>query len=154
MKPHQNTLLILFLSLFSLNLSAATYRWLDDNGQVVYSQVPPGDGRDYREISAPPPPAEDPEAAQKRLEEARKALTEDRKAREQQKQDATRKKALAERRRQNCEIARKNLETLTSRPPNTLFKVGDDEYRRFTPEERQKRIDQLKKIIQENCKGE
>lgn len=154
MKRHYITSIILFLSLSGLNLPAATYRWLDDDGHVVYSQAPPSDGRNYREISAPPPPAGDPEATRKRLEEAHEALTGDRKAQEQQKQEGDRKKVQAERRRQNCEAARKDLATLTSRPPNTLFKVGDKEYRRFTPEERQARIDHLKKVIEENCKGE
>ena len=140
----------LFLLLPAVAL-AGTYRWVDDEGNVVYSQTPPPDGREVREIAPPPSPAEDPAAARKRL----KALTEEAEKssqrRREQRESQNRKKAEAERRQKNCEAARYNLELFLNRPPNVLFKTGENEYRRFTPEERQQQIDKLQKIIEKNC---
>jgi len=148
MKIGSNLYLLLLLPAVAL---AGTYRWVDDEGNVVYSQTPPPDGREVREIAPPPPPAEDPAAAKKRLEALTEEAEKSSQRRREQKEAQDRKKAEAERRRKNCEAARYNLQLFVNRPPNVLFKMGENEYRRFTPEERQQQIDKLQKIIEENC---
>ena len=42
---------------------AATYKWTDANGRVVYSDIPPQGNIKYETIGAPPPPA-NPNAVQ------------------------------------------------------------------------------------------
>ncbi len=141
--------LLPLLCFITLSAPATIYRWVDENGQVVYSQTPPPSGR-AETVAPPPPPAESPEQARQRLDQQLKRLEEldekRRKAREetQQKENQARKKA------EICQRARQNLEILTSRPPNTLYKVGK-EYKRFTPEERTKKIEQMKKLIKQTC---
>lgn len=144
--------LLIILSLLSLGVHATTYRWVDDSGTVVYSQIPPSDGRPTTVIGAPPPPAESPEATRRRLEAATERLDQSAREREKLKQEQAQKKQEAAQRKKNCEAARKNLETLKSRPPNTLYKVGDDEYRRFTVEELNQKMRDMEKIIEKNCK--
>ncbi len=43
------------LLLVSFAVQAKMYRWTDENGQTVYSQMPPPDGKAV-EIAPPPPP--------------------------------------------------------------------------------------------------
>jgi len=143
-------ILFLLLCLPALTLGGM-YRWVDDQGNVVYSQSPPPDGRRVREIAPPPAPAEPPEAAGKRLERTLESLEQSSRKREKRKEELAKRKKTEEERRRRCQAARRNLETLTTRPPNTLFQVGENEYRRFTPEERQRQIDELQKIIEKNC---
>ena len=141
------TCFLFALSLFSLNSTAGVYRWVDDQGNVVYSQTPPPDGRDAKLMAPPPPPAEDPEAAMERVRSQTEAL--DKASQERQKQLEERKKRaqLEAQRKANCEAARKNLETLRSRPPNTLYRTGEDEYRRFTIDELNQQMKDQEKII-------
>ena len=141
-------LLLLFAT---LPVSAAIYHWVDDNGKVVYSQTPPADGRTYQKVDTPPPQPTDVKATEKRLEEARKIITEGSEARKKQRHEEAKRASEEEMRRKNCETARNNLKTLTSRPPNTLFNVGDGQFRRFTPEELKKRVETFKQFIKENC---
>jgi len=148
MKTEASLTLLLLLPVLTL---AGAYRWVDDEGNVVYSQTPPPDAREVRKMAPPPPPAEDPAAVKKRLERTTRELEKASQRRREQKDEQARKKAEAEHRRKNCAAARQNLERLINRPPNTLFRVGRDEYRRFTPEERQRRIEKMRQIVKENC---
>lgn len=144
--------LLFILALLAPAVHSGTYRWVDDSGNVVYSQTPPPDGRPAETIAPPPPPAEDPEAARQRLDAATEKLEQSAEEREQLKQEQARKKQEAEQRRKNCEAARRNLETIRSRPPNTLYKVGENEYKRFTVEELDQKASEMEKIIKVNCK--
>ena len=145
------TCFLVILSLFSLNSTAGVYRWVDDQGNVVYSQTPPPDGRETKLMAPPPPPAEDPDAAMERIRAQSEALEKASQERQKQQQEKKQKAQLEAQRKANCEAARKNLETLRSRPPNTLYRTGKDEYRRFTIDELNQQIKEQEKIIQENC---
>ncbi len=143
--------LSLYLLLLPAIALAGVYRWTDDQGNVVYSQTPPPDGRPVERMAPPPLPAEPPHAARKRLERIHKRLEESAKARQRRKREAAKTDADAARRQQNCRAARENLERLTNRPSNTLYRVGENDYRRLTPEERRQRIEKMRKIVKENC---
>ncbi|WP_419594720.1 hypothetical protein, partial [Thiolapillus sp.] len=67
---------------------------------------------------------------------------------QKQQEAAQEKKQKAEK----CKVARSNLKSMQEKPPNTLWGLPDGSYQRFTVEERQKEIDKLNKIINENCK--
>ena len=59
------------LALCATHALAVVYQWQDADGSMVYSQLPPGDGRPVREVSPPPPPATRPEQAEQELEQLR-----------------------------------------------------------------------------------
>lgn len=135
---------------WSLAAPAAMYKWVDDQGQVHYSQYPPKD-REAQAIAPPPPPATPAAEAQKKLEETLRSLDETRKAREESAQKAADEAAEAERIRGNCEAARANLERLTTGGRKKI--VGEDGVAYYmTEEERQKRIQEARDQIDKYCK--
>jgi len=146
--------LILFSLLFAAGLNAGIYRWVDDQGNVVYSQTPPPDARPAEKLRPPPPPAEDPQTARQRLNEQLETLEKSAEERRKKKERLAKEKARQEQRQKACEIARKNLETLSTRPPNSLFKTGDGEYRRYTIEELEQKKAEMRKAIEKYCNPE
>ncbi len=142
--------LFAFLCSVSVGAWGTVYRWVDENGQVVYSQTPPPPGREARTVAPPPPPAESPEVARQRIKKQLETLDKLDEKRRKTREEAQKKEEEARKKAEICQRARNNLNLLTSRPPNTLFKVGK-EYKRFTPDERNKKIEQMKKLIQQTC---
>ncbi len=143
-------LLSALLLAWSLGASAAMYKWIDDQGQVHYSQYPPRD-RQVQTIVPPPPPATPAAEAQKKLEETLRGLDETRKAREASEQKATDEAAEAERNRRNCAAAQANLERLTTGGRKKI--VGEDGVAYYmTEEERQKRVQEARDQIDKYCK--
>lgn len=137
-----------WLAAFGL-AQAAMYKWVDENGVTQYSQFPPP-SREYQTVVPPPPPAEDPEGAQKRLEELMKRQDESYKARTEAAEKQKQATAEAERRKQNCSTARANLEKLTTGGNRRL--IGPDGVAYYpTEEERQQRIAEARKQIEEFC---
>lgn len=144
--------LILGGLLFATSLAAwaETYRWRDDDGQTVYSQIPPQDGRSYSRIGAPPPPP-DAAGARKQLDTLRQEQADRRKERSQDRdkqQQATEQQAAADR---NCETARQNMRALEGNP-HRLMRMPDGSSRRLTESERREKLAEAKKYLQENCR--
>lgn len=143
---------IVSASFFSSFLTAQAYRWVDDQGNTVYSQQPPPDDRETKIMPPPPPPAESPEKAQQKLDAQIWQLDKAEKERGKEKEAAAKKQADARHNQQQCNTARMNLEAINSRPPQTLFKTGDGEYRRFTPDQRAAQIKQANETIKKYCR--
>ncbi|MDH3947852.1 MAG: DUF4124 domain-containing protein [Gammaproteobacteria bacterium] len=137
----------LLFCLIMVSANAATYKWLDENGNVVYSQQPPEEGP-YETIktkkyppastrSTPPPStsfttevkqeAEESELDSKVQQEAAKS--------EQMRAD-------------NCKAAKNNLETYTV---YRRIKNDQGEIIRLDDNERAKRIQEAKDAIKEFC---
>ncbi len=150
MKKCQLLLISLVVSLASsMAWAATTYKWLDDNGNVVYSQTPPAEGA-YEVIhikqsgtsSSYPSAAESPESSTPKF-------TSNRNEEEKQNQDIQQQEAKAEEiRKKNCEAARKNLEAYTV---FRRFKQPDGSYVRLDDDERLKRQQKAKDDIKEFC---
>ncbi len=124
---------------------AATYKWVDDQGNVHYSQYPPPDKQYERlNIKTPrPSPSSDPAptgAAQPTTGTTGSGtstkLVED---------ELAKNKALRE---QNCKSAKKNLEIYTV---YKRFKDKDGNIVRMDDAERQQKIDESKRNIEEFC---
>ncbi len=149
--PHRTRILLSALLLgWSLAVPAAMYKWVDDQGQVHYSQYPPRD-REVETIAPPPPPATPAAEAQRRLEETLRTLDETRKAREASRQKAAEEAAEAERIRSNCEAARANLRRLTAGGRKKI--VGEDGVAYYmTEEEKRKKIQEARDQIDKYCK--
>ncbi len=125
------------------------YKWVDDNGTVHYSQTPPPDGK-AQELKPAPGPADDPAAIsgklRKQVDEMEERLTEKREGAA----DAQQWAEIQKLRRENCANARANLDKL-QQGGNRAYRTPDGEVVRLTEEERQRRIDETNRQIQENC---
>jgi hypothetical protein len=129
---------------------AQIYRWVDEQGVTVYSNTPPPSGGAQR-IKPPPPPAEDPEQTRQRMEARRQAmddLFEDRELAQQKFAQERKRMAV---RNSNCQGARANLEKLAT-SAQSLVRLPDGSYVRFTEEERQQRMLEAQNQINRSCR--
>jgi hypothetical protein len=130
----------------------ALYKWVDENGEVVYSQFPPSDQQRKPEIiKPPPPPAESPASARARLNQQLQQYEDNREDRELAAGKAAEDEKKAAAARQRCEAARRNLQGINGRA-RQLFRTPDGQYRRLTDEERQAQRAELEQIIAKDCK--
>lgn len=130
----------LLFSLVMASANAGTYKWLDDNGNVVYSQQPPAD-RPYEavktqkpsSVSLQPTPAES-SFMSKQQEKAEGAKKEATVADEVAKGEA--------RRAENCKAAKHNLESYTAfrrvrNEKGEIIMLDDNERARLIEESKQ-----------------
>jgi Skp family chaperone for outer membrane proteins len=129
---------------------ATIYKWVDDNGEVHYTQVPP-QNREYETLKQASAPADDPDRIRSGLKEQVDAMDKAQEERKEEVKDAEQWSNIQKRRRENCEIAKKNLANL-HQGGNKAFMTPDGEVIRLTDDERQRRIDEANKQIEENCK--
>lgn len=140
---------MLAFALATASVSAEIYKWVED-GTVHYGNTPPA-GQQAESVKTPAGP---PKA---RTETAREALDErieqDEEWREQEadKQEQARgADQLQEARKQNCDNARKALQQLEN--SRRLQYINDEGERAFlTEKQRQQRMDEARKLVQENC---
>ena len=135
----------------SMALAAKGYHlWYDENGQAVYSQFAPGEGRESELVAPPPLPAEPPEVAQQRLNQRLQQFEDNREDESMAAEKAAKTTADQATRARRCADARRNLGLLNG-PPRQLFQTADG-VRRLTDEERQSQRAAMEKIIAEDCK--
>ena len=145
----KQTLLFALLLLFINLVSAETYRWVNEEGVVTYSQTPPPNAN-AETVNIKTTPASSAGDSKTRLEALRQKMAdsaEDRALKKAQKQEQAEIKAEN---KQNCSTARKNLEQLTALG-NRLYKT-EDGYVRLTEENRQQKMQQAREQIEEFCK--
>ncbi|ODB87474.1 hypothetical protein A3195_01340 [Candidatus Thiodiazotropha endoloripes] len=145
----QSRILLILPLLISTAISAETYRWVNEDGVVTYSQTPPpqGESEVVKTYSAP---SSDAAAAKQRLQKLRQELAdreEDRALKKAEQKESQESRKLRE---ENCKAARSNLQTLKSLG-NRLYKAGD-EYLRLSDEQKQERIEEAQQQIEEYCK--
>ncbi len=150
MKKCQLLLISLVISLAASGAWAATtYKWLDNNGNVVYSQTPPVEGpyeiiriKQGNSSSSYP-------AASESTESSTATFSSNRAEEEKKNQSIQQEQARAEEiRKKNCEAARKNLEAYTV---FRRFKQPDGSYVVLEDDERLKRQQKAKDDIKEFC---
>ncbi|RME33910.1 MAG: DUF4124 domain-containing protein [Gammaproteobacteria bacterium] len=125
--------------------AAQVYRWVDDQGQIHFSQTPPETGQaEVVETPPAPPPATDRlEALKKKAEEPLKKAAELKKKRQEETQQAQELEAY-------CERQRKELEGLLS--AQRIYVTDEQGNRVRAPEEvRQERIRKVREAIAEHC---
>lgn len=147
----KNLALPLVLFVLSLPAVGGSYKWTDDDGNTVYSQIPPNDDRRVTRTDAPPPPAENPQDAQRELQQLQQRLEdarEDRQLQAEKQREATQQDSVRE---QNCRKARTNLRSLREKA-RQLINTGDGQYRRYTPEERADMEARYQEVIERNCR--
>lgn len=144
------TLLLTAAVATSAGAAQVVHQWNDEDGQTVYSQFAPLDGRATRLIEPPPPPAEPPEVAQQRLQGRLQQFEDNREDQELARDKTATADTQAEQLRQRCDDARRNLEVLDG-PPRMLFQT-ENGVRRLTEEERQARRAEMQKILDQECR--
>lgn len=143
-------LTLLGSAVLTTSVLAATYRWTGDDGRIIYSQIPPQDGRPYTVIGAPPPPA-DAERERAKLDALRQRQAdqvEDKELAAEKAADEAKKQAAID---ANCQAARSNIQALEG-SPNRLTRMPDGTVRRLTPEEREAKLKEAREYITENCR--
>lgn len=140
--------LVLGLALATAPLLAAAqvYRWVDDRGQVHYSQVPPAGKK-----AEPVGPAKEPQAApnQEALNQSLKDANEAAPKQKEQADKAAQNQAALE---QHCKQAREQLAYLDSKTAQRLATTDEKgNVTRVTEDEFQQRRNELLKIIGERC---
>lgn len=130
-------------------IHAATYKWLDEQGNVVYSQTPPPDGTAFETIKTikpdrtPPPPVPTPETSravadlQKRAEQ-----------RSEEQKAAGEKAKEEELRAKNCQAAKHNLKVFTV---YKRIRKDNGEVVRIPDDERARKIEEYQKLVKEYC---
>ena len=138
--------IFLFTLLLGTGVHAGTYKWVDKDGNVVYSQHPPPEGQ-YEAIRVKPAPR-DSSAADNTRESSKQFLEN---ATTQRKNDAKVKaelKKMQELRKKNCATAKKQLEFYT------VYRRKKDksgEYVRITDDEREAGLKEAKQAIKDFC---
>ena len=131
--------------------AGGVHKWIDENGEVVYSQFAPPQSRQSELVKPPPPPAESPEVAQKRLQEQIQRSADFREDKELAASEAAKQQAEAERTKTRCEQARSNLAGLEGRA-RQLFRMPDGSVQRLSAEQREAKRAEAQKAIDENCR--
>jgi len=143
-------LALLLALLVTATAQAEIYRWVDENGVTVYSEIPPPDGA-ADTVKTAPAPSETPKETQQQLEADMQKLEdyrEDKELAAERKQKEELSKQLDE---ENCRNAKTNLDNLIA-AAQRLVRMPDGNYVRLTEEQRQQRMEDARKNIDEYCK--
>ena len=136
--------LVLLSFLVSVAVSAATYKWTDENGNVVYSQTPPGSGQ-YERIKG----LKHSRSSQANEAESKTDTNTSKKVSGNSPEDLARREELKEElKKDNCEKAKKNLDVFTV---YRRFKNEDGTVTRMDENERQAKIKEAEAQIREFC---
>ena len=137
--------------LLSAALHAGVYRWVDENGVTVYSQVPPPADIEKKLMEAPPPP---PVSEEKAWEEVNRDWREMR-----DRQDVTKEQAIADSEKQekqqkqeeNCETAQRSIKELRN-PDIKFIQKRDGTTERLSAKEREKQLSKARDMEEEYCR--
>lgn len=146
MLKHISLLLVLLIPNHAFS---AMYKWVDDEGNTVYSQTPPPAGISASKMRPPPPPA-DPNA-QKQLNQLKQRLEdaqEDRDLARSKRESHTREQ---DRRAENCRRAKANMQQIEQRS-RQLEHDGKGHYQRLTPTQKAARIAEYQEVIAKDCR--
>jgi hypothetical protein len=129
---------------------AATYKWTDANGRVVYSDQPPTGGTRYEVVGAPPPP-DNPNAA-KELATKEAELRKVQKERVEEAKKADKSRADLQKRADVCAQAKAAVRTYESdQPLASVNEKGERVY--LEAPERARRLAEQQRLAREYCAG-
>ncbi len=148
-KNYSLTFLCLIVAGFFLSLSANAkmYKWVDEDGQVQYSQSPPNSDVKVEEIK--PPGKVDTESAQKQLEAQKDRANAFSEKRIEAENETKKAEAEAEQKLKQCEQARARLKSFQRPRVNLLDEDGNRV--RAKEEDRLKGLEDAKKYLSDNC---
>ena len=150
MKPY---VMLAALSLFSMTAQAELHKWVDEAGNVHYSDTIPPEVRKTQAVSnvtgkgqADAPAQYSPKSVAEREAELKKSRQEKTEAAEKQ----TKKDAEAETKKHNCAVAQQNLRTLEEGARIVTYDAnGERTY--LDDDAREQRLNEARKSISANC---
>jgi hypothetical protein len=146
--------LLTLLMLASTSTFAEINKWVDDQGQVHYSdRLPPPDvkPKTLRSIAGTQDSASSGAAATKTIAEREAELKKDKAQKQAEADKSTQKKATEDALRANCANAQENLRALQSGV--RIMEIGADGERSYIDDtQRQQRMDKVQQDISNYCK--
>jgi Domain of unknown function (DUF4124) len=142
------TRLLCFVLAITLPVLAAAqvYRWVDEKGQVHYSQTPPP-GRQAQAIVPPPPPAAAPNQ-----DSLNKSLADDRAGAGQRRDEAAKAAQARTDREAQCRQAREQVAFMDANPPVRMTTTDDKgNVARVTEEQHRARRTELQRVADQLC---
>ena len=138
----------LILSIASFSLHAEIYKWVDDKGNVHYSDQP---ARQSKQLNISEESEQSDTVSKEDREERRKrllqAFDEDRELKKEQQQKEQKQKARQDR---NCAVAKDRLRRYTN--ASSLYDLDKDGNRvHLSNEERERSIERLRSQINKYC---
>lgn len=125
------------------------YKWVDEDGVTHYSQEPPPSG-DATPVGVDAPPDEEVERERREMEETGERLEAQREERREAEEQAQKDAGEREQREQRCADMRSSLKKLTENR-RLLVPDGEGDVRRMPEEERQERVAERRRQIEEKC---
>jgi len=145
----------IFLLLTTFSAIAEMYKYIDENGQVVYTQFLPEAGVETETIRGPAPPPSTAKTSQQNLIDNLVTQAETREDKREAEKKAKQEEARNEQLKQNCKAARSNLEYLQrqAQGQDKRMLVGKDgKPMKMSDAQRQQQIKKAKEIIERDCK--
>jgi hypothetical protein len=127
------------------------YKWTNAAGEVQYTQVPPPGGIKTEVIQGAPPPADDPDKINEKLQNEVDAMDETLARQEEEARKKSSRKEIDAAYEKNCISARNNLAALQE-GGRKRYLTADGQVIHLSEEERQQRINEAKDQIYESCK--
>jgi hypothetical protein len=132
---------------------AATYKWVDETGQTVYSQTPPPPGtQGVERIKTPPRSAADTSSTSQKTKDDAVSFDERREQRQTAEQDQKKMRQAEVERKQHCEQMGEDIETLTTRPIVRRTPADGGEPVILSAEERESEVKELRERMTKECK--
>jgi len=127
------------------------YKWTNAAGEVQYTQVPPPGEIKTEVIQGAPPPADDPDKINEKLQNEVDAMDETRASQEAASKEKNLRQEIDAAYEKNCNSSRNNLARLQE-GGRKRYLTPDGQVLHLSEEERQQRINEAKDQIDEFCK--
>jgi hypothetical protein len=127
------------------------YKWVDANGEMQYTQFPPPEGVEVIDVQTQAPPTDNSARERAKLQKQVEASEEQRKKQQEAETRAAQQADIDRITKDNCVKAKKNLVVL-QQGGEKRYMTSEGEVLRLTEEDRQQRIAEANKQIQEFCK--
>lgn len=129
---------------------AEMYRYVDESGQVIYSQFKPDNTDQISTVKPPPPPPSTAAESRQQLNDTLGREQDARQDAEKQAEADEKSQQEIERNRKNCEAARNNLKVLQDGSGyQRIMKDGKEV--KFDDSQRQAEIRKAQDMIQKSC---
>ncbi|MEN8131726.1 MAG: DUF4124 domain-containing protein [Pseudomonadota bacterium] len=140
-------LILLTVLFLALPVYSEIHRWIDDEGQIHYTEMPPTKGKSDIFVPTPSPKlthSPNDDSPQRPKDPDLKSQDIETPNRQQQTTKETKQK-----RKKNCTAATENMNKLQSHGRIKMLDGGS--YRILSTEERETKINEARKLIEQNC---
>jgi hypothetical protein len=150
--PLISVLLCALITVATTLANAAVYKWVDENGQTIYSQTPPPAGTGSVErIKAPPRPSSNSGTPAQKSKNDAAALNEPQSEKKTQEQDKKKLQQAETERKKHCDEMREDVDTLINKPIVRRTSENGGESVVLTTEEREADVKVLRERLKKEC---